>query len=227
MGLARTLAPRPRLLLCDEPVSALDLPNRQTLIERLRAVQHSEGIPVLYVTHSPAEAVAVGTRLFLLERGRSPRRRPAAGRPGQHSRPIVQPPRRPPQYPAGPRREPVAGANRHPAPAREWAVSDRALSRSGTGHARHRPGSRRGHPSGQRPDLRPEAQNLIPGKVERVITHGPEAEALIRTGDVTWIVSLVAPAVEQLALSPGQDVHMIIKARSCHVAPGSPPRTDR
>jgi len=67
------------------------------------------------------------------------------------------------------------------------------------------------------------AQNLIPGKVERVISHGPEAEALIRTGDVTWIVSLVAPAVEQLALSPGQNVHMIIKARSCHAAPGSPP----
>src|SRR5271157_5446180 len=70
VGLARTLAPRPRILLCDEPVSALDLPNRQTLIERLRAVQNSEGIPVLYVTHSPAEAVTVGTRLFLLERGR-------------------------------------------------------------------------------------------------------------------------------------------------------------
>ena len=62
--------------------------------------------------------------------------------------------------------------------------------------------------------------------MERLIAHGPEAEALIRTGDVTWIVSLVAPAVEQLALSPGQEVHMIIKARSCHVIPGTPPRAD-
>jgi molybdate transport system ATP-binding protein len=71
------------------------------------------------------------------------------------------------------------------------------------------------------------AQNIIPGKVERVVSHGPSAEALIRTGLVTWIVSLVAPAVEQLALSPEQDVHVIIKARSCHVVPRLPADKDR
>ena len=70
VGLARALAPRPRLLLCDEPVSALDLANRHSLLERIRAVQRTEGIPMLYVTHSPAEAIALGSRLFLLEHGR-------------------------------------------------------------------------------------------------------------------------------------------------------------
>ncbi len=61
------------------------------------------------------------------------------------------------------------------------------------------------------------ARNQIPGTVERIVPHGPEAEAVVRTGDLTWIVSLVAPAVEQLDLKPGAEVQMIVKARSCHV----------
>ena len=70
VGLAHALAPRPRLLLCDEPVSALDLANRQTLLEQLRTIQQALAIPVLYVTHSPSEALALGSRLLLLESGR-------------------------------------------------------------------------------------------------------------------------------------------------------------
>ena len=67
VGLARALAPRPRLLLCDEPVTALDLASRQTMLDRLREVQAVESIPILHVTHSPAEAIFVGTKLFLVE----------------------------------------------------------------------------------------------------------------------------------------------------------------
>ena len=107
--------------------------------------------------------------------------------------------------------------------ARERASSDRALSEVGTGHAGHRHVRAEDILLASGPISGLSAQNLIPGKVERVVLHGPEAEALIRTGDVTWIVSLVAPAVEQLVLSPGQNVHMIIKARSCHVRPVTPP----
>ena len=61
------------------------------------------------------------------------------------------------------------------------------------------------------------ARNQIPGTVERIISHGPDAEAVVRTGELTWIVSLVAPAVDQLELVPDRPVHLIVKARSCHV----------
>ncbi len=61
------------------------------------------------------------------------------------------------------------------------------------------------------------ARNQIPGTVERIVPHGPEVEAVVRTGELRWVVSLVASAVEQLDLLPGSDVHLIVKARSCHV----------
>jgi molybdate transport system ATP-binding protein len=53
--------------------------------------------------------------------------------------------------------------------------------------------------------------------VERIVPRGTDAEAIVRTGAITWLVSLVAPAVEQLELSPGVSVQLIIKARSCHI----------
>ena len=63
---------------------------------------------------------------------------------------------------------------------------------------------------------------MIAGTVERVVPHGPEAEVLVRTGGVTWIVSVVAPAVAALGLTGGAEVHLIIKARSCHILDRGP-----
>ena len=47
------------------------------------------------------------------------------------------------------------------------------------------------------------ARNQIPGQVERIVHHGPEAEVIVRTGKLTWIVSVVDSALDQLDLSPG------------------------
>ena len=55
VALGRALAPSPRALLLDEPLSAVDLPQRQALLNRLAAVLGALAIPVLYVTHSREE----------------------------------------------------------------------------------------------------------------------------------------------------------------------------
>lgn len=56
VALARALAPRPSVLLLDEPLSALDRDLRQRLAEDLRAIVHQEGIATVHVTHDEDEA---------------------------------------------------------------------------------------------------------------------------------------------------------------------------
>lgn len=69
VALARALAPRPRLLLLDEPLSALDAPTREALRGELRALLHQLGIPSILVTHDRVEALALGDRMAVLVDG--------------------------------------------------------------------------------------------------------------------------------------------------------------
>ncbi len=69
VALARALAPRPRLLMLDEPLGALDRSLREQLIEDLRHLLHSTGIPAIYVTHDQEEAFTIADRLILLHDG--------------------------------------------------------------------------------------------------------------------------------------------------------------
>lgn len=69
VALARALAPRPRLLLLDEPLSALDAPTRETLRGELRHILESSGVPAVVVTHDRTEALALGDRLAVLVDG--------------------------------------------------------------------------------------------------------------------------------------------------------------
>ncbi len=64
------LAPRPRLLLLDEPLSALDAPTREALRAELRHLLESAGVPAVVVTHDRTEALALGDRLAVLVDGR-------------------------------------------------------------------------------------------------------------------------------------------------------------
>ncbi len=70
VALARALATSPRVVLFDEPFSALDRELRRGLVHDLRAFVHDLNVPVLFVTHQRLEAHALGERLVVLERGR-------------------------------------------------------------------------------------------------------------------------------------------------------------
>jgi molybdate transport system ATP-binding protein len=189
------------------------------LLERVRTVQRAQSIPILYVTHSPGEAIAVGAQLFLLDRGR-----------------IIA---------EGPPLDVLGVSRLAPAGTTSWEdvgnifparVIDH-YPEQGASHVQLEQGPELVVPFLDRPQgsrllvaVRADdillarqplgglsARNQIPCTIERIIPHGPQAEAVVRTLGLTWIVSLVAPAVEQLELTTGSSLHLIIKARSCHV----------
>lgn len=69
-ALARSLVTDPRLLLLDEPLSALDHVTQSRIIEDLRVWNAARAIPILYVTHSHREVFALGEHVLVLENGK-------------------------------------------------------------------------------------------------------------------------------------------------------------
>ena len=70
VALARALAIEPRLLLLDEPLSALDAKVRVQLREEIRRIQTRLGITTIYVTHDQEEALSISDRVAVLSHGR-------------------------------------------------------------------------------------------------------------------------------------------------------------
>ena len=69
MALARALAVRPKVLLLDEPLSALDAKIRVSLREEIRAIQRELGITTIYVTHDQEEALSMSDRIVVMNAG--------------------------------------------------------------------------------------------------------------------------------------------------------------
>jgi putative spermidine/putrescine transport system ATP-binding protein len=70
VALARALVNRPRVLLLDEPLGALDLKLRQQMQVELKAIQRAVGITFIYVTHDQEEALTMSDRLAVMNSGR-------------------------------------------------------------------------------------------------------------------------------------------------------------
>jgi len=69
VALARALAIRPKLLLLDEPLSALDAKIRVSLRNEIRAIQRQLGITTVYVTHDQEEALSLSDRVVVMNQG--------------------------------------------------------------------------------------------------------------------------------------------------------------
>ena len=70
VALARALAPKPRLLLLDEPFSNLDVDLRERLAHEVRGILKAAGATALFVTHDQLEAFAIGDRIGVMHEGR-------------------------------------------------------------------------------------------------------------------------------------------------------------
>lgn len=94
VALARALNTAPRLLLMDEPFSALDVPLREALRRELRDLLAELAIPTVIITHDPADAEAFGGALVVFEGGRA-----SLAAPGEKPGPAAPAPVPPPQGP--------------------------------------------------------------------------------------------------------------------------------
>ena len=70
VALARALAPQPRVLLLDEPLTALDARLRDVLRAEMNTLLRALGVTTVYVTHDQAEAMALGDRIVVMSAGR-------------------------------------------------------------------------------------------------------------------------------------------------------------
>jgi spermidine/putrescine transport system ATP-binding protein len=70
VALARALAPRPRVLLLDEPLSALEFKLRKDMQIELKQLQHEAGITFIFVTHDQEEALTLSDRMAVMKSGR-------------------------------------------------------------------------------------------------------------------------------------------------------------
>jgi molybdate transport system ATP-binding protein len=70
VALARVLAFDPKIMLLDEPLSAVDLNTRSQLLEQITDIHQKAGIPIIYITHNPIEALHIGHHVVALNDGK-------------------------------------------------------------------------------------------------------------------------------------------------------------
>ncbi len=212
VALARALAASPRLLLLDEPISSLDLAFRGLILRYLKQVRDELGIPMVYVSHSISEVMAVADDVLVLSGGT----RVTQGPPST----VLSNPQlgRLADYAAlenlidvdvvarradGLQVELGANGLRLLAPEVEAPPGGRvtiSIRASDILVALDVPS-------------RISAQNAVPGVVEEIHAHGPRVVVFVNAG-VRMMAEITPDALGSLGLSEGDRVYLVIKSTS-------------
>lgn len=207
VGLGRALLSQPRLLLMDEPLASLDQARRAEILPFFETLKASFGVPILYVTHSLAEAVRLGDRLVVMREGRVTAEGPALE--------ILS---RPDLLPGGPR------------PSEGSALEGRIIGREGrltvvrSGGwdirvpALEAPGPVRLYVLARDVMLaldkpqRISARNVLPGRVSELHAEGGRVLVKVEDSGASLLAALTPDAVEALELKPGTPVWAVVKS---------------
>ncbi len=212
VAIARALALKPRLLLMDEPLAALDLARKQEILPYLERLHDELDIPVLYVSHAPDEVARLADHLVVLEAGRVIAQGPLLDTLARVDLPIRL------GEDAGVVLDTVV-EERDP----DWRL---ARVRCAGGGIWVRDG---GHAVGQAVRVRILARdvslalarhtgtsilNILPAVVEEIAADAHPAQALVRLdmGGSPLLARLTRRSAAALGLAPGQSVYAQVKA---------------
>lgn len=209
VGLGRALLSQPRLLLMDEPLAALDAARRAEILPFFTRIKSGFGLPILYVTHSLAEAVRLGDRMAVMRDGRVVAQGPLAQ---IVSRPELN----------------LAGSRTQDGAALDGVVlgHDERLTvvRAGAWDLRvprldAAPGApvrlfvlARDVMLALDPPTRISARNVLPGQIAEILVEDGRARVRVAQGGETLLSALTPDAVEDLGLRPGMAVWAVVKS---------------
>jgi len=217
IALARALVRHPRLLLLDEPMSALDVATKQHIMDDLHDWNQSARIPIMYVTHDRAEVFSLAERVLAMERGKIV----AEGTPAE----VLYAPRTAAMAQlAG--FENIFSAEvveTHP----ELGIATCRINGSElkldcplstTSSERLKIGVRAGDILLSKQQIEGiSARNRRPGELVALREGAEFVEAHVNCCGVTFVAHLTRGAVRELALQPKHPVWLIFKTHSCHV----------